>query len=72
MLEIFYKRQNGKHVNPTKTVKITIVVKDLNDVDFTSAGELIIEKLKTDKLDVSLSGAGNLKLERYPGEGLCA
>src|SRR5512140_3219381 len=25
VLEIFYDRQNGKHVNPTKTVKITIV-----------------------------------------------
>src|SRR5512145_3264609 len=56
-LEIFYRRQGNKHVNPTKPVKITIVVKDLNDVEFTSAGELIIEKLKTDSLDVSLSGA---------------
>jgi len=62
-LEIFYKRENGKHVNPTKTVRITIVVKDLTDVEFTSAGELIIEKLDTDKLDVSLSGAGNLKFD---------
>jgi len=62
-LEIFYKRENGKHVNPTKTVKITIVVKDLADVAFTSAGELTIEKLKTDNLDVSLSGAGNLELD---------
>lgn len=62
-LEIFYKREQGKHVNPTKTVKITIEVKDLADVQFSSAGELIIEKLKTDTLDVSLSGAGNLELE---------
>jgi hypothetical protein len=61
-LEIFYRRENGKHVNPTKTVKITIVVKDLNDVEFTSAGELVIENLKTDSLDVSLSGAGNVEL----------
>jgi hypothetical protein len=69
-LEIFYKRENGKHVNPTKTVKITIVVKDLKDVDFTSAGELTIEKLKTDNLDVSLSGAGNLKLDGVQVNGL--
>lgn len=62
-LNIFYKTENGKHVNPTKIVKITIVVKDLADVQFESAGELIIEKLKTDNLDVSLSGAGNLKLD---------
>jgi hypothetical protein len=63
-LEIFYKRENGKHVNPTKTVKVTIVVKDLTNVEFNSAGELTIEGLKTDSLDVSLSGAGNLVLDR--------
>jgi hypothetical protein len=69
-LEIFYRREGGKHVNPTKTVKITIVVKDLKDVDFSSAGELVIEKLKTDNLDVSLSGAGNLKLNDIQVKGL--
>jgi hypothetical protein len=69
-LEIFYKRENGKHVNPTKIVKITITVKDLTEVDFTSAGELIIEKLKTDNLDVSLSGAGNLNLEEIQVQAL--
>ena len=62
-LEIFYRPENGKHVNPTKTVKITIVVKDLADVAFTSAGELTIDQLKTDTLDISLSGAGNLELD---------
>ena len=61
-LDIFYKTENGKHVNPTKIVKITIVVKDLADVQFSSAGELTIEGLETDNLDVSLTGAGNLKL----------
>jgi hypothetical protein len=62
-LEIFYKTEKGRHVNPTKLVKIIIVVNDLSDVEFTSAGELIIENLKTDNLDVSVSGAGNLRLE---------
>ena len=69
-LEIFYRRENGKHVNPTKAVKITIVVKDLSDVNFTSAGELTIEELETDSLDVSLSGAGNLKLDNVQVRGL--
>jgi hypothetical protein len=62
-LDIFYQRENGKHVNPTKTVKITLVVKDLQDVDFNSAGELFIDGLESDSLDVSLSGAGNLDLD---------
>ena len=69
-LEIFYRREDGKHVNPTKTPRITIVVKDLADVDFNSAGELTIEKLKTDNLDISLSGAGNLNLEEVQLKGL--
>jgi hypothetical protein len=69
-LQIFYRRENGKHVNPTKTVKVTIVVKDLADVDFSSAGELTIEKLKTDSLDVSMSGAGNLNLDGVQVNGL--
>jgi putative autotransporter adhesin-like protein len=61
-LRIYYQAEQGKHVNPRKTVKITIVVKDLKDVEFNSAGELTVTGLKTDNLDVSLSGAGNLKL----------
>jgi hypothetical protein len=61
-LEIFYDRNSNKHINTTKTVKITIVVKDLDEVEFTSAGELTINALKSDALDVSLSGAGNLDL----------
>jgi len=63
VLEIFYKTEKGQHVNPTKLVKITIVVKDLSDVEFSSAGELTIANLKTDSLDISLSGAGDLDLD---------
>lgn len=61
-LEISYKAGSGKRINPTKPVKIIIVVKDLQTVNFESAGELSIDRLKTDKLDISISGAGNLKL----------
>ncbi len=62
VLDISYDRQSAKHVNPTKPVKITIVVKDLNKVEFSSAGDLTIEKLDTESLDLSLSGAGNVEL----------
>jgi hypothetical protein len=61
-LEIFYKQTGDEHVNPTKPVVITIIVKDLSEVDFSSAGELTLDGLKTDTLDVSLSGAGSLEL----------
>jgi len=62
-LLIYYKVEEGKHVNPTKPVKITIVVKDLKDVEFDSAGGLTITGLNTDSLDLSMSGAGDLKLD---------
>lgn len=61
-LEIFYQKTGERHVNPTRPVVITITVKTLKDVDFSSAGELTIDGLQTDDLFVSLSGAGNLKL----------
>lgn len=62
VLEISFNRQNPKHVNPTEPVRITIVARELDDVQFTSAGELVINELESDELDVSLSGAGNLEL----------
>lgn len=61
-LHIFYRVENGKHVRPTKPVRITIVVNDLKDVNFDGAGELTINGLETDELDLSASGAGNLEL----------
>lgn len=61
-LEIFYKVDNGKHVNPTKPVKITIVVKELDDLQFSSAGSLTINGVKTDSLDFNLSGAGKVEV----------
>ena len=70
VLEIFYKTAKGKHVNPTKVVKITIVAKDLADVEFNSAGELTMEGIETNSLDVSLSGAGNLELDHVQVKGL--
>jgi len=69
-LEIFYKVEDGKHVRPTKPVKITIVVKDLENVNFDGAGELTINGLETDELNVSTSGAGNLELNEITVENL--
>jgi hypothetical protein len=61
-LEIFYQTEKNKHVNPTRPVKLTIVVKELNDVQFSSAGTLTINGLKTDSLDFGLSGAGKVMI----------
>jgi len=61
-LVINYKAENGYYVRPTKPVKIMIVVKDLKNVDFSSAGDITINGLDINSLDISLSGAGNLEV----------
>jgi hypothetical protein len=52
----------SKRVNPSKPVLITITVVDLEHVDFSTAGILLIEKLKTDSLEILVSGAGDITL----------
>jgi hypothetical protein len=61
-LEIFYRPADGNLVRPTKPVKIMIVVTDLSDMQLTSAGEVIIEGLETEDLNILLNSAGTIKL----------
>ena len=49
-------------VNPTKIIRITITVKELREVDFSSAGKLTVNGLKGKSLDIYLSGAGDITL----------
>jgi hypothetical protein len=56
------ERDWSKRVNPAKQVKITITVKDLHEIDFSSAGKLLVKGLKTDDLKIVLSGAGDVTL----------
>jgi hypothetical protein len=56
------EREWARRVSPSETVKITITVKDLKEVDFSSAGTLLVEGLDTEDLDLDLSGAGEVKL----------
>jgi len=50
-------------VNPTEPVLITITVVDLNVVQFSTAGKMLINELQTDALSVSVSGAGDVTLK---------
>ena len=49
-------------VNPTKTVHVTITVVELNRVQFSTAGKMLIEELQTDSLSLSVSGAGDVNM----------
>jgi len=62
-LEIFYKTENGERVNPSKAVKITIIVKELDDVRIDGAGDVTVESIEADKLGISVSGAGDVDLK---------
>jgi len=52
----------GERVSPTEMVRITLTVRDLNQLDFSTAGSVTVEGLQTDSLSISISGAGEVHL----------
>lgn len=60
----------NERVRATKPVRITITVKDLRSLDFSSAGSMRIVNLTTDTLKVDLSGAGQLMIEQLKAKTL--
>jgi hypothetical protein len=64
------QRDWGRRVNPTRPVRITMTVKDLQRVDFPSAGTLRVGKFQTDRLEVSISGAGTIDLANLTARSL--
>jgi len=62
----------NKRVDPSKAVKITIVVKDLRRVEFAAAGKLLLEKIKVDDLTIELDGAGEIIITELDAKTLTA
>jgi len=60
----------SRRVNPTKTVRITLTVKDLNSLDLPSAGTVSVNGLQTTVLNVSVSGAGSVNLSKLDVQSL--
>jgi hypothetical protein len=56
------ERSWSKRVNPSESVKVTITVNDLKQIDFDSAGKVVVEQLSTDRLELNLSGASDITL----------
>jgi hypothetical protein len=52
----------SQRVTPTRPVILHLTVKDLQQVDFPSAGTLTVTKLQTDHLKLSIGGAGSVNL----------
>lgn len=59
-----------KRVNSTRPVRIHMTVKDLQRVDFPSAGSLQIGNLQTSQLDLSISGAGSVNVANLTAQKL--
>jgi len=58
------ERDWSRRVDPSETVKITITVKDVHEIDFSSAGTLQVNGLKTEDLSLVLSGVGEVTLNK--------
>ena len=54
----------SQRVDPTERVKITITVKDLREIEFSSTGSVRVDGLKTDELSVNLNGAGEMTIDK--------
>jgi hypothetical protein len=52
----------SQRVRPSQTVQVTLIVTDLTQINFTSAGTLVLDAFKGEDLHVSLSGAGEMQL----------
>ena len=59
-----------RRVNPTRPVKVHVTVKDLQRVDFPSAGTLRVEKFQANNLELSISGAGTVNLSDMTAKAL--
>lgn len=56
------ERNWRERVNPSKSVRVTIIVVELNKIQFPTAGKMQVEGLETDSLAISVSGAGKVTL----------
>jgi len=59
-----------KRVAPTQAVKITITVKDLNEIVLARPGRVEVNGLKTGRLDLGLKSAGEVILQDLEADSL--
>jgi hypothetical protein len=71
-LRIQRVRETDPWVNPSKPARITILVKELDKIDFNSAGTVTVDSLSADSLDLDVNGAGTLTLNGLELKSLTA
>ncbi len=72
-LYIGFERQNWQDiVRPTKTLKFTLSVKNLNSIEISGVGSLTADSLKADNLTVKVGGAGGVTIKNLDATDLTA
>lgn len=65
------RRWSGR-VTPTEPVRISITVRELREIEYSTAGSVVVESLSGERLVVTLNGAGDIKLHDLALESLNA
>jgi len=63
VLQIDGVRDHRVYLAPTKPVRITITVKQLDELAFSSAGDTTLDGIKSDDFRADLSGAGSIRMQ---------
>ncbi len=64
-LYIGFERENWQDlVNPTKGIKFTLTVKNLNSIELSGAGSITAPSFKADKLTIQVGGGGGINLAK--------
>ncbi len=57
-------------LNPTRTVRYTLTVKDLDRLDLTGSGNIHSSSLKSTQMTITMSGSGNITLDKLEATDL--
>lgn len=57
-------------VRPTQPIHLKLTVKQLNDLDLSGAGNVVVTELNAGQVHVNLSGAGGLRFDGLTGDQL--
>ena len=72
-LYIGFDRQSWQDIiRPTKSIKFTLTVKNLNSIEMDGVGSITAPSFETDKLTVRIGGAGGIKLTNFSASSLTA
>ena len=59
--ELIIEGDKSRGFSTKKEIKIRLTVKSLNGIDIKGSGDVIGDRLKSDKLDIAIAGSGDVK-----------